>query len=711
MKSNAILRIFFLNYFAFQISLFAGQGSPDSEVHDENTAKPGRPQSANRALPVSQKPFFRWQLLEDHFSGGIGRCSATGVDTSDLNVDLSGITQGKGCVQLALTAAHCIEDAAQGFVKKLTESDSARSEELMCRGENSRGLKTEIDVSLPEGRTEAFLISPRNTSSDIALIAIPCSQQLQTFKLADSRGTAPTQMQVFMPMSAAKKKTPELQELKRDLTKTVGSNISPEIHYSANPRDGEYIFNHGQVAISGDSGSPGFIKYAGENSPRLAAVLAGDASGAPISGVRMAAGLKLEGDQANAKANLKADIEKMLTGLKCGSSLKSETGSQTDVAPREEAPTNIAQTDVAQNDNTDLGRGFQDFKPGPTPAQKQQAKENESASATPREIAATPNSPSAPSENCEGGVCQVEPPYKVTQNNGTPQSVPQQAVNPFEPPKLDSGATELTQLGFNGTPELAGNAKEEFNVDDMKFLRSKDGTLVGVDSKGNSKVPRLQELPSGRRDLVYDAHPNSPVKFERASKKEREALRDYYLGMREGDKESWSRFSDEHKEMINGFLNNWDPGSNQQRWEDLFLSRLDLSAEPERNTAAVIPPNPQPEVVRQRQQIADSINRSIKPPKKLTEQPEFQQIEARLGVGDVKKMTSEVLARKKKELGEEIYLTEEAKAQGDEELRLVDQELQRRANIYNNVSEIIKTPIKGLPPLKTILLNGLPRRR
>ena len=74
-------------------------------------------------------------------------------------------------------------------------------------------------------------------------------------------------------------------------------------------------------------------------------------------------------------------------------------------------------------------------------------------------------------------------------------------------------------------------------------------------------------------------------------------------------------------------------------------------------------------------------------------------------------MTSEVLARKKKELGEEIYLTEEAKAQGDEELRLVAQELQRRDNVYKSVSEIIKTPTKVLPPLQKIFFNVSPRRR
>jgi len=51
------------------------------------------------------------------------------------------------------------------------------------------------------------------------------------------------------------------------------------------------------------------------------------------------------------------------------------------------------------------------------------------------------------------------------------------------------------------------------------------------------------------------------------------------------------------------------------------------------------------------------------------------------------------------------------KAQGDEELRLVAQELQRRDNVYKSVSEIIKTPTKVLPPLQKIFFNVSPRRR
>jgi hypothetical protein len=131
---------------------------------------------------------------------------------------------------------------------------------------------------------------------------------------------------------------------------------------------------------------------------------------------------------------------------------------------------------------------------------------------------------------------------------------------------------QLRQSAKPQAPEIAEGAKKEFPSvtlygDEMEFYKTKNGNLVRKDPKGNLKIPRLQEMPDGKRELVYDAHSGSPVPFERASKTEREAFRDYYLAIKEGDKKSWEKYSPDQKGLINGFLANWTENDNKIHWE------------------------------------------------------------------------------------------------------------------------------------------------
>jgi hypothetical protein len=303
---------------SFSISIF---GQEPLGSHAGGAAASAKRAEVDRKIPlISRKPYFRFGLLKDRYVGGLGRCSATAIDMRDLGVSTEKL--GRGCVQLALTAKHCIEDASKEIADAIAE-DHSKIAQSMCVGKGFKGIKTQLDLSLPQGRTDAILIEPldKTSKSDLGLIAIPCGEGMESFKLADNSDSAPTKMELWRPYSEKMRGLSENVSMVRNLQRTVSLNGGSASIQTSDSKMGLYNFDGVDNTQQGDSGSPGFIDSNGVK--KIAAVLTGSSNDKEIGGTLMTAGLGLNGASSSAKADLKKDVQKMVEGVDCGGFINS----------------------------------------------------------------------------------------------------------------------------------------------------------------------------------------------------------------------------------------------------------------------------------------------------------------------------------------------------------------------------------------------------